>query len=647
MMLHHHIGSIALVLGCLPQLILGQGDALGLAKGYTNVTLSNFNVKIVKEAQVLASLTGFNDTYDFLPFDLIANRSGNGQYHWGDITYRYREQGSANWTSGDSSQTRQAVTVLPARGSIFAASNLSPTLPSSPLNITREWLDVSGDLGLRFTVRNTGPSAIELGSLGLPVEFNNIFTNRQPIDMQRLCSLFDPYIGMHAAHIRVTPVSGTGSAVVVTGLKGAVSTPMEAWRNLEEPFFDATQYGSQTFEGLYEWQVLTKAWAENEWAAVEPWNPPSSLVLKPGQSVQFGVRFSTADNIRDLNSAISKTETPVALAVPGYIVQRDLPAKLVLQTSSNVNSISVEPAGAVQVVADGDKSYTITASPSSWGRLRLTVSYEDGTVQTIHYYIVKPTSQVLSDLGRAMTTDAWFTNTSDPFGRAPSVMTFDQEENAIVQQDPRVWVAGLSDEGGVGAYLATMVKQSLLPDVNELSKLEDFVDGVIWKTIQQTNDSAVRKAIFYYQPAAMPNFDYNDSFDWTTWTSWDISEAYAIDRAYDYVHVAASYWSLYRVARAYPDVLRHPWDWFLTHAYNTVIRMMGSDVGYNMVGLMGETVYGEMLKDLQRENMISEASTFEAAMKTRAELWQSQEIPYGSEMAWDSTGQEGVYYWTK
>ena len=34
-------------------------------------------------------------------------------------------------------------------------------------------------------------------------------------------------------------------------------------------------------------------------------------------------------------------------------------------------------------------------------------------------------------------------------------------------------------------------------------------------------------------------------------------------------------------------------------------------------------------------------------MRTRATRWDSEETPFGSEMAWDSTGQEGVYYWSK
>ena len=75
--------------------------------------------------------------------------------------------------------------------------------------------------------------------------------------------------------------------------------------------------------------------------------------------------------------------------------------------------------------------------------------------------------------------------------------------------------------------------------------------------------------------------------------------------------------------------------------------MTQKDVSYRDVGLMGETVFGEVLFDLKREGNDTAADAVESAMKERAELWHSQEIPFGSEMAWDSTGQEGVYYWTR
>ena len=52
----------------------------------------------------------------------------------------------------------------------------------------------------------------------------------------------------------------------------------------------------------------------------------------------------------------------------------------------------------------------------------------------------------------------------------------------------------------------------------------------------------------------MPNYTYPSTIDWTQWWSWNQAASYATDRAYDYVHVTAAYWSLYRVARNYPDL---------------------------------------------------------------------------------------------
>ncbi|KAI1879261.1 hypothetical protein JX265_002215 [Neoarthrinium moseri] len=620
--------------------VLGQDD-LGIAQGYVDLKTANLNAKLVGKSQVLASLKPAGSDFDFLPFDYLSRRARNGQYHWGDITFRYRQAGTSSaWVDGDSALARQPVTAYSN-----TSANLTPTLPSGPLNITRQWTDVDGDLALEFSIQNTGSSSIEIGSLGFPAEFNSIFTDRTATEMEALCSLSDPYIGMHAGYIRVTPTRGTGAALVVTALG---DTPLEAYRNLDEDYYDDTAYESQTFEGFYEWQVLSKAWAEKEWAGRKPWNAASSKIVQPGETMQFGLRFSVAvDGVRGIDGTIQGTGTPVARGVPGYIVPQDLTAQLLLKADTTVSSIIVDPEDALVLESSKSDIYTVTPSKTAWGRVRVTIAYTDGKIQTVHYYITKPATEAVSDLGSFSTTEQWFTDKSDPFGRAPSVMTYDYEEKTIVTQDERAWVAGLSDEAGAGSFLAAAMKQSIRPDAQEVIKLESFIDGVLWKTIQ-TADYSVRKSIFFYDPSVVPGYAYNKTFDWTSWTSWNRASAYAVDRAYDYVHVAATYWAFYRVGRAYPDLLSsHTWDWYLNQSYRTVVRSMQSDVGYNRVGLMGETVFGELLQDLIRENLTSEADTLTKAMKSRAAQWNSEEIPFGSEMAWDSTGQEGVYYWTK
>ena len=87
----------------------------------------------------------------------------------------------------------------------------------------------------------------------------------------------------------------------------------------------------------------------------------------------------------------------------------------------------------------------------AWGRSRLAITYDDGTTQSISYYVIKPSVQAVADMGNFLFTRQWFDDPNDPFQRSPSVMIYDREANQIVTQDSRVWIAGLGDEGGSGS----------------------------------------------------------------------------------------------------------------------------------------------------------------------------------------------------
>jgi hypothetical protein len=86
--------------------------------------------------------------------------------------------------------------------------------------------------------------------------------------------------------VQVTPLLGTLPPLVVTPVG---KSPLEGWRFLPEATNTATAYQSQTFEGLYEWQFHTLAYAENEWVNATPWNAPSSAILAPRQTRTYGL----------------------------------------------------------------------------------------------------------------------------------------------------------------------------------------------------------------------------------------------------------------------------------------------------------------------------------------------------------------------
>ena len=57
---------------------------------------------------------------------------------------------------------------------------------------------------------------------------------------------------------------------------------------------------------------------------------------------------------------------------------------------------------------------------------------------------------------------------------------------------------------------------------------------------------------------------------------------------------------------------------------------------------MGERVWLELLKDLEHGGLKEAPDSVRALMQERQSVWAGREDPFGSEMAWDSTRQEGV-----
>src|SRR5690606_26152964 len=147
--------------------------------------------------------------------------------------------------------------------------------------------------------------------------------------------------------------------------------------------------------------------------------------------------------------------------------------------NSEIATMEVEPKGALEVkeegsTASGMKKFRVQGK--TWGRARLTLRYADGMVQTINYKIIKPESQVIDDFGHFLTTEQWFDDPNDPFGRNPSVISYDYHKKEQVVQDPRAWIAGLRDEGGAGSWLAAIMKQLVRPDGEEGGKLHPPMD---------------------------------------------------------------------------------------------------------------------------------------------------------------------------
>lgn len=599
-------------------------------------------------------------SFDFTPADQRGARNENGYHHLGDMTLVTRTAGSGDWKTFDSSARRQPVEPL-ERDGVLAAADLSATFGDAcPLQVVRTWQeDKDGSLVMQVELANNGESAVTVGGLEFPAVFNNMifdFTKKRPRSLEEahaVCSFVDPYVGQDAGYLQVSRLTGTGQVLLVVP-SDQHATPLEAFR----PVRDRSALG-QTFEGICSWVVYSQAWKETEWQEATPWNEPTSVTLEPGQTVTHALRFLLADDLRGVDRKLRDAGQPVALGVPGYIVPMDQDVQLFLDPAGrSVKSITSSPADALAIDRGkpNDSGWTpIGIRGQKWGRSRLDVTYEDGSKQSVHYYVTKPFAEAFGDLGNFLFTRQWFDDADDPFNRAPSIITYDREHDRQVTQETRVWFAGLSDEAGSGSYVAGTMKQLGLPDREQAAKLARFVDETVWGGIQFDEGPrkyGVKKSMFYYEPELLPDFEYIEG-NWTSWTSWNKEHANDTGRSYNYPHVAAAHWTMYRLLRNHPgliDTSQHEWDWYLDKAFNTTKFLGGGfdiGVGWRDMGLMEGSVFKHILDDLRREGWNEKADEIEALMRKRAEHWNSLEYPYGSEMAWDSTGQEEVYTWCR
>lgn len=602
-----------------------------------SLSSSDLTLKVFSDNNGIVSLTPVGSTFDFTPSDILRNRVGDGNFHLGDIDLRARTSGGA-WQLYKSANSTMSATPLATAGII--ATDLTPAMGAGcPVTVERRWMVVNGKLVLRFVITNNGTQPIEIGSFGAPMVFNNNFTGKSLTDTHEKCCFVDPYIGGDAGYLQVTRVSGAGPTLLVYPEPG---NQLEAYRHLREDPLGL----SVTFEGFYEWMSHTLAYTQNEWAGINEWNSPTSRTLAAGQSATYGFVLTLSSSIENIESTLLANSRPVAMGVPGYVITMNQPARLFVKHTQAVQSIVCEPVSAISITPDsgltpnGWQGYTLVASQEE--RSRVVITYADGSKQFIHYYVVPSQNTQVNRLANFHETHQWYVNPSDPFNRSYSWMLYDREADKLLDQESRQFCVGESDEVGAGPNLLMAMKNNLLPDPAQVAHLEQYVDNVLWGNLQYTSNYGVKASLFYWDPVSFPNY-YTVGAGW----GWDKARGDTTWRSYNYPHQASIYWTLYRLARNYTGlVTHHTWDWYLTQAYMTGIGMKNLGA-YNGVGLMDGSVFLEILKDMKREGWTTQLTTYEAFFKGRADTWSTEAYPFGSEMPWDSTGQEEVYQWCK
>ncbi len=612
-------------------------DAMGyLAYGTQSLQAGPFTLTLLNRLGVAAGLTARQTGFNFLPLDRLLSRSAPGYFQLGDCTLRVRERGMP-WHRF-SSADRAAMPYALHNKNTLLSQNITPQMGAScPVQVTRSWKILHGKLALSFRIYNPTRKTLQLGEFGIPMVFNNILTGRTLTQAHVSCVFADPAICQDAGYVQVTRLNGHGPALLVTPYR---RTPLEAYGQLKT---DPTPR-DVTFEGFYQWMTCTKAMMHSDWKQVHPFNVPTMRVLLPGGAVRYTLMFSLSPSVQAIQTTLAALHRPVFAGIPGYVFGTDETAHLFVHENSPIASIACIPAGSMRIakarrtLAAGWMGYTLHGLHP--GRCRIEVHTKSGALQTVCCRITSPQSVQVRRYGRFMAEHQWYADPQDPFHRTDSFMPYNLYTHSMVLQHSHTWFSGLSDEIGAGASVGMAALNLEKPDVREIHLLDTYVQHTLWGHVQNKNYS-VRASLFYYDPKALPNFHY------TVHEGWDKARSETTWRSFNYPHVVSVYWSLYRIARTHPDIkLQQPWQWYLNQAWRTTMAVEKYAPGYAATeGLMVGSCFVHLLHDLHREGWNRRADAMQQYMQTREKYWASKRYPFGSEMPWDSTGQEEIYSW--
>ncbi|KAH7390645.1 hypothetical protein BKA66DRAFT_439942 [Pyrenochaeta sp. MPI-SDFR-AT-0127] len=489
-------------------------------------------------------------------------------------------------------------------------------------------------------VTNESSEILHFEDFGLPMPMNSRWGNDQTHNYENGVHRHS-FVAKYGSYIYWQRPNGEGSMLVMTTHRNTSLEFKHRYREGENVFGE----NLPNWEGLVEYYVHSSNIAVARKDMAGQYLPATTLTLPPGRSQKYGFSFKWAADYAGLRNAIYMSGGLDVVSMPGMVIPRNTTATLALRCVDCVSSVAGEDGKAVNVTTTGSSNgYDIyNLKFSTLGTNYITVSLGDSRWTVLQYYCTEPITTLIKKRAGFL---AQYQQAKTSRGYNGAFLQWDMTTQKLITWDDypgggwKEWMAGGSDDLGLAPAAFLSEKCVTFPVQFEVSSIDYYIEHFLFGYLLGAKGPDGERTFQVYRW-----FDGQDS----------VPEDTGIWRAYNYTHIANTFFNMYRIGKAYPRLhTRYKPLEYLRFAYEVLNAMyckipVPNPIGNaaNELGLMGESTVPEIMNALDSEGLSSQKQILQDCLQRKLEYYKNVKYPFASEQSIDTTGFESVYAFSK
>jgi len=533
------------------------------------------------------------------------------------------------WKTGDKYTTNYI-----RKGQVFGKLMVDSLSGRGPLRLMSQFDLAGAKLLWTITVEDTGATPVRVDDLALPLPYNS-GGGENPHEIFEQHVVKHHFISGSNSFIFWERPTGVGPYLVMVPAKGA---------HLEYFSTYPTGQARGVFRAYIHAGNAIHAEKRGNWR-----QPPTSLMLKPGERRQYRFVFRWADDYQGVRDIIFEEGGIDVRVAPGMTVPTDLEAAIGLRTKAVIHAIKPEFPDKTIVKKEGN-IYKLTFS--RLGENRLTIEYGDRQTTYLEFFVTEPLETLFKKraafiVNRQQHRDStkWYDGLFSVYDMKHHVLR--GPDNPDYFDTSRLSYVLTCDDPALCKAPFVAAKNIYYPDQHEIDAVEYYIRHFVWGGLQRTDSETPYPYGVYGTPSWKVNRD-------TTLRKANLNDRNKnkvhVWRSYDYPHIVMLYYSLYKVAKNNPG-MTHYLDakGYLIKAKETAKAFF--KYPYEILpwyetykwGCYNELLLVPLMEDLEKEGYAEDVKFLRSEWEKKVKYFiYDDPYPFRSEYAIDATAFEST-----